>query len=349
MSKQKKSIIASFGLLASGIEEDAAAKSRSAAGEGENAVRATPLPRVGAGVIGAAQRSIGELRDERDRLKALLDAGGGGITSLDPELVDPSPFPDRLADDHEADYATFRQMIAEEGQKVPIQVRPHPSRPGRYQTVFGHRRVRAARDLGLPVKAVVSEISDRDLVVSQGLENAARQDLSWIERALFARRMDDAGIRPRDIRAALAIDDAELARMRAAYRNLPMEVIEAIGRAPKVGRPRWVEFAKLYAERAERMADVRMALDAARARSLPSDERFQQAMAALRKPSEKPQAQSFELRTAEGMTLGVVSSSDKEWRMQAKGGAGSRFSAFLSARMPELVAEFLARDSAQDD
>ena len=349
MSKQKKSIIASFGLLASGIEEDAAAKSASPAGDAEKEARPTPLPRVGAGVIGAAQRSIGELRDERDRLKALLEAGGGGATSLDPALIDPSPFPDRLADDHDSDYATFRQMIAEEGQKVPVQLRPHPSEPGRYQTVFGHRRVRAARDLGIAVKAVVSEISDRDLVVSQGLENAARQDLTWIERALFARRMDDAGIRPRDIRAALAIDDAELARMRSAWRNLPLEVIEAIGRAPKIGRPRWVEFAKLYAERPESAADVQAVLDAARAGNLPSDERFQQATAALRKPAEKPESRSFELKTADGATLGVISSSGKEWRMQAKGSAGTRFSAFLSARMPELVAEFLERDRSQDD
>ena len=348
MSKQKKSIIANFGLLASGIEEDAAAKP-AALGEGENPARATPLPRVGAGVIGAAQRSIGELRDERDRLKALLDAGGGGITSLDPALIDPSPFPDRLADDHETDYASFRQMIAEEGQKVPVQLRPHPAAPGRYQTVFGHRRVRAARDLGLPVKAVVADISDRDLVVSQGLENAARQDLSWIERALFARRMDDAGIRPRDIRAALAIDDAELARMRSVWRNLPVEVIETIGRAPKIGRPRWVEFAKLYAERPEQADAIQTALATASAKNLPSDERFQRALAALRQPAEKPETSSFEVKTPDGVTLGVVSSSDKEWRMQAKGSAGQRFSAFLSARMPELAAEFLARQRAQDD
>ena len=40
-------------------------------------VQRNPSPRVGAGVIGATQRSLSELREERDRLQALVDAGGG--------------------------------------------------------------------------------------------------------------------------------------------------------------------------------------------------------------------------------------------------------------------------------
>ena len=52
-------------------------------------------------------------------------------------------------------------------------------------------------------KVILTELTDAELVVAQGIENAARQDLSWIERALFVDRMDKAGIKPRDIRAAL--------------------------------------------------------------------------------------------------------------------------------------------------
>jgi len=217
-----------------------------------------PAARVGAGVIGATQRSLAELRGERDRLQALVDAGGG--SELDPSSIDPSPFPDRLPDDSQVDFEALRKLVADEGQKVPIQVRRHPTVSGRYQVVYGHRRWRAALDLGIKVKATVVALSDSELVVAQGIENAARQDLSWIERALFAWRMDQAGIKARDIRAALSVDDPELARLRAVCRAVPVEVIEAIGRAPKAGRPRWVALATAIGEDSAALDRVRKTL-----------------------------------------------------------------------------------------
>ncbi len=77
MTKSKKSIIANFGLLATPAPET----------KSQEPPLSAPLPRVGAGVIGAAQRSIGELRDERDRLKALVESGAGGASTLDPALT----------------------------------------------------------------------------------------------------------------------------------------------------------------------------------------------------------------------------------------------------------------------
>ncbi|MFX8852474.1 ParB N-terminal domain-containing protein, partial [Acinetobacter baumannii] len=91
-----------------------------------------------------------------------------------------------------------------------------------FQVIYGHRRWRAAKDLGLLVKAIVVAYDDRELAIAQGIENAARQDLSWIEKALFAFRMEDAGVKARDIRAALSIDDAELARFRSVTRAIPI-------------------------------------------------------------------------------------------------------------------------------
>ncbi|MFC7555837.1 ParB/RepB/Spo0J family partition protein [Pseudoroseomonas wenyumeiae] len=60
-------------------------------------------------------------------------------------------------------------------------MRPHPTEPGRFQVAFGHRRLRAARDLAKPVRAVVRPLSDRELVLAQGQENSARANLSFIE------------------------------------------------------------------------------------------------------------------------------------------------------------------------
>jgi len=345
MSKPKKSIIASFGLLTSDIEATGAGQDD----HEQNTASSLPptLPRVGAGVIGAAQRSIGELRDERDRLKAMLESGYGASSELDPSLIDPSPFPDRLEDDG-ADFLAFKQSIEAEGQKIPIQVRPHPTVSGRYQVIYGHRRLRAAKELGLPIKAIVLDMTDRDLVVSQGIENASRQDLTWIERAMFAERMDVQGIKPKDIKAALSIDDPELARMRSVYRAVPMRLIERIGRAPKVGRPRWVDFAKLFSATSDSEARIVETLSADKVLAASSDERFRRALDALK--AKKPKAAqdgTFDLLEADGTPLGIVKVTKNEVRVVASNARGVSFSAFLKAEMPRLVREFSDQHSEE--
>ncbi|RWD19035.1 MAG: plasmid partitioning protein RepB, partial [Mesorhizobium sp.] len=138
----RKSILASF---ASYTPQQNEAQAPNAGTEAP-----TPSSRV-AGVIGATQRTLAELREERDELKALLEASGE--VELDPELVDPSPFPDRLNDDDGADFEAFKALIAAEGQLMPIFVRRHPSDVARYQVSYGHRRLRAARELGRKVRA----------------------------------------------------------------------------------------------------------------------------------------------------------------------------------------------------
>ncbi|MGO8658348.1 ParB/RepB/Spo0J family partition protein, partial [Rhizobium ruizarguesonis] len=70
-------------------------------------------------------------------------------------------------------------------------VRPHPETKGRYQVAYGHRRLAAAREIGIRVRAVVRDLTDGQLVVSQGQENSARTNLSYIERALFASRLEE--------------------------------------------------------------------------------------------------------------------------------------------------------------
>ena len=95
--------------------------------------------------------------------------------------------------DTTADASDFIDAIRITGQQVPILVRPHPEIEGRYQIAYGHRRARAARELGRPVRAVVRQMSDAELVVAQGQENSARRDLSFIERALYAAKLERAG------------------------------------------------------------------------------------------------------------------------------------------------------------
>lgn len=303
-----------------------------------------PPARVGAGVIGATQRSLAELREERDRLQALVDVGGG--SELDPSSIDPSPFPDRLPDDSQVDFEALKKLIAEEGQKVPIQVRRHPHDSGRYQVVYGHRRWRAALDLGIKVKATVVALSDSELVVAQGIENAARQDLSWIERALFAWRMDQAGIKARDIRAALSIDDPELARLRAVCRAVPVEVIEAIGRAPKAGRPRWVALGNAVGEDPAALELVRKTLSGDKVSSLTSDDRFKLVLAAVKQPPPRSRSE-LELRSPAGKVLGKATFSKGDIKLAVAEQHASEFGAFLEEELPALVEKFFAREGTE--
>ena len=168
-------------------------------------------------------------------------------------------------------------QIREHGQQVPILVRPHPEANGRYQVAYGHRRLAAVKELGIKVRAVIRELSDDQLVVSQGQENNARTNLSYIERALFAARLEDRSFSREVIMAALNVDKAALSKMISVVRQIPIELIEAIGAAPEVGRRRWMEFA----EKLPKAKIELQALLASLSADNSSDQRFQEAVDAL--------------------------------------------------------------------
>ena len=126
---------------------------------------------------------------------------------------------------------------------MPALVRPHPHKEGRYQIAYGRRRLRAVAELGRPLRAVVKPLTDQQLVVAQGQENSARTDLSFIERALFAARLEEGGYDRETIMAALSVDKTGLSRLISSAVKIPRDIIEAIGSAPRAGRDRWIELA----------------------------------------------------------------------------------------------------------
>ncbi len=150
------------------------------------------------------------------------------------------------------------------------------------EVAFGHRRLRAARDLGVPVRAVVRAISDDELVVAQGQENSGRTDLTFIERARFAARLEDADFSRETIMAALTVDKTDLSRLIAIATRIPGEIVEAIGPAPGIGRPRWQDLSDLLREAAQRTRAARIAAEPDFAKRT-SDGRFETLLARLRK------------------------------------------------------------------
>jgi ParB family chromosome partitioning protein len=182
--------------------------------------------------------SIDEMAENAKKMIA-----GEAIVSLDPSMLDGSFVSDRIEDDDE-DYIFLRDAIKAQGQSTPILVRPHPQLKGRYMIVFGHRRARVAKELGVPVRAVVKNIEDIAHIVAQGQENTARANLSFIEKALFAKKLLDMGQTKDTIKSALTVDDTLLSRMLSVAETIPATVIEAIGAAKTVGRDRWEELKK---------------------------------------------------------------------------------------------------------
>lgn len=340
---QRRSIVSNFGAFSAvdpspnAVPQAGPAVAASGEGAPPSLVRpfGEPVARVGAGIIGATQRTLTDIREERDRLRALVEAGG--VFEIDPSLVDPSPFPDRLPDDDASAFEAFKQTIAEEGQKVPVEVRRHPVAPGRYQLVYGHRRWRAAQDLGLVLRAFVVDLDDKGLVIAQGIENSVRQDLSWIEKAQFAYRMDQAGIRARDIRAALMVDDPELARFRAVCRTLGLESIVAIGRAPKAGRPRWVELAALVVDRPDGLAKLKASLAAAK--DLNSNDRFLACLAALTGQPAR-ERQTLHLQGAGGARLGSMTLGSGAIQIRVEKSVAGELLAFFEREIPALMNRF---------
>ena len=83
------------------------------------------------------------------------------------------------------------QSLSSNGQLSVVKVRPSPDHRGKYELVFGHRRVMAARKLGWKtIRAEVVNCSKQDLMVESLVENVEHEDLSDYEKALTFERMN---------------------------------------------------------------------------------------------------------------------------------------------------------------
>lgn len=161
------------------------------------------------------------------------------VQEINPEAIESSGHRDRL-EIEATDIKALAKSISDYGQQVPVLVRPLPGSPGRYQIVYGRRRLAAVRRLGTPIKALVRTLSDEEAVLAQGQENSQRTDPSFIEKAIFAADLRESEYSYGVILDALATDKASLSRMEAVTSAVPMDWIYAIGPAPDVGRRRWM-------------------------------------------------------------------------------------------------------------
>ncbi|WP_434714630.1 plasmid partitioning protein RepB (plasmid) [Rhizobium sp. YTUHZ045] len=299
-----------------------------------------PSSRGSAGPVRTMALTLGRMEEEsRAMQEALLS--GERIVELDPDLIDSSFVRDRLAD-HPLDLEDeLVQSIADNGQEVPILVRRHPEVGERYQIAYGHRRLQAVKLLGRKVQAIVRQLDDTDVVIAQGIENSARRNLSYIERAVFALNLEIKGFERPVIMKALSTDKTELSKLLSVARAIPAEIIRSVGAAPGIGRRKWMALAQVWnGTAAPRLAKL-IASDGFRAEE--SDRRFELLVAELARKEAKPEPSEYDWKPKNGGKIaGRIRRAGNSFTIALKTGDAPDFGAYISRRLDELYEAYQA-------
>ncbi|UOA28888.1 plasmid partitioning protein RepB [Pseudosulfitobacter sp. DSM 107133] len=223
---------------------------------------ATDKPaRTGAPALGALQGALGAIRE------------------IDPAMIDDWGPVDRMdefttvnPEDDDDSFEALKESIQQGGQQVPILLR-RAGNEGRFQAIYGRRRLKACRELGIKVRANVQDIDDATALLAKGLENAARRNLSFYEKARFAEAIQAAGHDGLTARRVLNLSASGLSHLTKVTQNVPAAVGNALGAAPKSGRPKWTALAELFA--AHKLSeDAALEILAEARPTLASDERL---------------------------------------------------------------------------
>ncbi|EFO34017.1 plasmid partitioning protein RepB [Roseibium sp. TrichSKD4] len=356
MTKRKDRLKALFtGTEAPDLPKDLETKSAKAPGKPQAAAyekrsspKTGPSPapadagrsRSASGAVKAMGLSLGQMAEE------LQEQTGERIVELEPNHIEPSPVADRITLEANLDdgFAELVESLKTRGQQVPVMVRRHadPTKAaeGWYQAAYGHRRIRAARELGLKVRAIVRDLSDDALILAQGKENSERRDLSFIERAFFARSLIEHGISRAMIQEALSIHKTEMTRLLQVADKVPYPIARAIGPAPKAGRPRWLELAELIdGEAAEVIAQDEIMSESFLASG--SDTRFKRLHARLlNRRSKKPSGDVVNSRA------GVPMAEVKGTAIRLAKSVPKDFTQFVANRLPDLLEAYEAERKA---
>lgn len=293
-------------------------------------------PRLDYTIKGASKSILHSIDEMAERADRLLE--GQTVAEIDPALVDVSFVRDRLSGD-DAEYQELLAAIREHGQQSPVLLRPHPRQSGRYMVVFGHRRVRAAAELGIKVRAIVREMDDRAHVVAQGQENSARANLSFIEKAMFAGNLSRLNYDQDNatVRAALSVDRATLSKL-LSVSAIPAEILAAVGPARGIGRDRWYELKILLEKTAVLDRALDYVADPEFLAETDSDNRFHRLVAhlkAARKPARAPAKAVSRKWSSEDKRLSVDMKSD-----------GKNFTLALKAKDAMGFGEYVSRNLA---
>lgn len=290
--------------------------------------RTADTPKAPRGAVGALQSSLTKLQEN-------------AVQEIDPRLIDDAGVEDRLGQDNAA-AKSLKESLRTYGQQVPVLLRPHPERQGRYEIVYGRRRLKALKELEQPVKAMIRQLDDHDLVMAQGQENTARQELSFIEKASFAAQLDAMDYERQTIADALSIDMPMVSRLLKVGHAFPMPFLRRIGSAPSVGRDRWMDLARKM-EDPEVHARVTACAHEITFYKKPSDDRFDAVMAATAAPVPKrtaaAKAKPRTLRGDDGTALGDIRVNSKGVTLSIPARNADGFDDWINSNAEALLAE----------
>lgn len=291
------------------------------------------------GAVGALQSSLTRLQE-------------GAVQEIDADLIDDAGIEDRLGIDAAAQ-AQLKDSLQTYGQQVPVLLRPHAKTAGRFEIVYGRRRLKALKELGQPVKAMIRQLDDHDLIMAQGQENTARQDLSFIEKASFAAQLHDGGYDRQTIAAALSIDLPMVSRLLKVGTAFDLHFLRQIGSAPGIGRDRWIMLAKALEAKGvgSRVRGWMKTPDFGRGSS---DDRFEAVLAQAQKATSPKRASSpAKARSirVEGRAVADIKQGPRGVTLTIQARAAEGFDQWVNANADALITELHNRwqkDGAED-
>lgn len=298
------------------------------------------------GAVKSMQQSFSAVEEENEKLRAQLRSAKT-VVELDTATVISSFVRDRMDIEGDPQFPAFVESIRAEGQKQPILVRPAPNQPGFYQVAFGHRRVKACHIIGVPVRAVVAPLTDEELVVEQGIENTERQNLSFIEQALFALDLKERGFSRDIIAKALGRREdkglAYISILTTTASAIPEALIRKIGPAPSIGRPKWEKLGAFFKDQKlppDANSAVNGLVGSAKWQALGTDERFGAVLVVLNKPTrvvKEPASGEVDLG---GGVIVATKHTPKAMQISIPHASAPGLSAWLIERLPALMEEF---------
>jgi ParB/RepB/Spo0J family partition protein len=135
----------------------------------------------------------GEIATRRDLFMARAQAGNWVLAYVAPDRIDPNPNQPRRQIERAA-LEELKQSIASRGILQPLL--GSKSSANRVRLVAGHRRLQAAKELGLPRVPVVlvDQLKEEDTVIDAVIENIQRRNLeAWEEGVAYAQLADEFG------------------------------------------------------------------------------------------------------------------------------------------------------------
>ena len=189
-------------------------------------------------IVSGALRAMGlqleQMSSEANEARELKSkiAAGDHVVSLDPGLFDPSFISDRISIEDDPGSTPSLQAspsVDNRFRSLPVRIPRRRSLSSRLWTPAAEGRCPP----GYPVRAIIRAMTDVELVIAQTKENLDRQDLSYIERALLARQLEDRQFERAIVMSALGVDKADLSRLLSLAGALPIELVRGDRASPE--------------------------------------------------------------------------------------------------------------------